>query len=191
MSASPTLVTPVIGAATGTSLNVSGGLTSATLNVSGAVTFTTVPTPANGGTGQSTYTDGQLLIGNTTGNTLTKATLTAGSGITITNGHGTITIAAGASGVFGLTAQTASASVTVVAGNLYPLDCTSGAGAVTFPASASVNDVFGLAIFGRNGWSVNTNGLNYYGTAYSALTGGDEGLTLFIYTGATRGWIDL
>jgi len=48
---------------------------------------------ANGGTGQTTYTDGQLLIGNTTGNTLSKATLTAGTGITITNGSGTITIA--------------------------------------------------------------------------------------------------
>ena len=31
-----------------------------------------------GGTGQTSYTDGQLLIGNTTGNTLTKTTLTAG-----------------------------------------------------------------------------------------------------------------
>lgn len=47
---------------------------------------------ANGGTGQSSYTNGQLLIGNTTGNTLTKATLTAGSGISITNGSGSITI---------------------------------------------------------------------------------------------------
>ena len=46
-----------------------------------------------GGTGQSTYTDGQLLIGNTTGNTLTKATLTAGTGISVTNGAGSITIA--------------------------------------------------------------------------------------------------
>jgi len=48
----------------------------------------------NGGTGQSVYTNGQLLIGNTTGNTLSKATLTAGSGVTITNGNGSITIAA-------------------------------------------------------------------------------------------------
>ena len=48
---------------------------------------------ANGGTGQTTYTNGQLLIGNTTGNTLTKATLTEGAGIDITNGTGTITIA--------------------------------------------------------------------------------------------------
>lgn len=49
---------------------------------------------ASGGTGQTTYTNGQLLIGNTTGNTLTKATLTAGSGVSITNGAGSITIAA-------------------------------------------------------------------------------------------------
>lgn len=57
----------------------------------------TVPV-ANGGTGQTSYTNGQLLIGNTTGNTLTKATLTAGSGVTITNGGGSITIAAASSG---------------------------------------------------------------------------------------------
>ncbi len=47
----------------------------------------------NGGTGQTTYTDGELLIGNSSGNTLTKATLTAGSNITITNGNGSIEIA--------------------------------------------------------------------------------------------------
>jgi len=53
---------------------------------------------ANGGTGQTSYTDGQLLIGNSTGNTLTKATLTAGSGITVTNAAGAITIAASGGG---------------------------------------------------------------------------------------------
>lgn len=53
---------------------------------------------AYGGTGQTTYADGELLIGNTTGNTLSKATLTAGSGVTITNGSGTIEIAATGSG---------------------------------------------------------------------------------------------
>jgi hypothetical protein len=61
-------------------------------NVTGTVAV------ANGGTGQTSYTNGQLLIGNTTGNTLTKATLTAGTGVTITNGSGSITIAASGSG---------------------------------------------------------------------------------------------
>lgn len=45
-----------------------------------------------GGTGQTTYTDGQLLIGNTATGGLSKATLTAGTGVTITNGNGSITI---------------------------------------------------------------------------------------------------
>jgi hypothetical protein len=47
-----------------------------------------------GGTGQTSYTNGQLLIGNSTGNTLAKATLTGGSNVTITNGAGSISIAA-------------------------------------------------------------------------------------------------
>lgn len=67
-----------------------------------------------GGTGQTSYTDGQLLIGNTSGNTLTKATLTAGTNITITNGNGSITIAAtGGSGIsLGLGYAMASGNVT-------------------------------------------------------------------------------
>ena len=64
-------------------------------------TFSNIPfsalagtvTVAAGGTGQTTYTDGQLLIGNSTGNTLAKATLTAGTNIAITNGSGSITVA--------------------------------------------------------------------------------------------------
>lgn len=45
-----------------------------------------------GGSGQTSYTDGQLLIGNTTGNTLAKATLTGGTNLTVTNGNGSITL---------------------------------------------------------------------------------------------------
>ena len=45
-----------------------------------------------GGTGQTTYTDGDLLIGNTIGNTLTKAKLTQGTDLSITNGNGSISI---------------------------------------------------------------------------------------------------
>lgn len=45
----------------------------------------------NGGTGQSSYTNGQLLIGNTTGNTLTKATLTGTTNqVNVNNGGGSI-----------------------------------------------------------------------------------------------------
>lgn len=47
---------------------------------------------ARGGTGYTTYTDGQLLVGNSSNNSLSKATLTAGTGVTITNGNGTIEV---------------------------------------------------------------------------------------------------
>jgi hypothetical protein len=75
---------------------------------------------ANGGTGQITYTDGQLLIGNSSGNTLTKSTLTAGSNITITNGNGSITIAStggGSSGPVAESYQTISSNYSVTAGS--------------------------------------------------------------------------
>ena len=68
------------------------------ISVSGTtVALQTPVTAANGGTGQTTYTNGQLLIGNASGG-LTKANLTAGSNITITNGDGTITIASSGGG---------------------------------------------------------------------------------------------
>jgi hypothetical protein len=79
------------GTVTGTgNLTLGGTLSgvSLTSQVSGTLPF------GNGGTGQTSYTDGQLLIGNTATGGLTKATLTQGSGVTITNGNGTITIAA-------------------------------------------------------------------------------------------------
>jgi hypothetical protein len=80
-----------------TSVDVSGGTTGLTtsggpVTTSGTITLAGTLAVANGGTGQTSYINGELLIGNTTGNTLTKATLTAGTGITVTNGTGSITI---------------------------------------------------------------------------------------------------
>ena len=62
-----------------------------------------------GGTGQTSYTDGQLLIGKTDG-TLAKATLTAGTGITITNGDGSVSIASSGGTVTSVTATSPLAS---------------------------------------------------------------------------------
>ncbi len=94
----PTLSAPNLGTPTAGVLTLCTGLPMTT-GVTGTLAIT------NGGTGQTSYTDGQILIGNTVGNTLTKATLTAGTNITITNGNGTITIDS-TGGISGLTIGT-------------------------------------------------------------------------------------
>lgn len=63
-----------------------GNVTTGTWNASTIATN-------RGGTGQTSYVNGELLIGNTTGNTLTKTTLTGTANqISITNGAGSITL---------------------------------------------------------------------------------------------------
>ena len=91
------LTAPVATTLGGTGLTsfTSGGAVYA--SSTSALTTGTLPV-ASGGTGQTSYTDGQLLIGNTATGSLSKATLTAGSGITITNGNGSITIASSLAG---------------------------------------------------------------------------------------------
>lgn len=94
-------VTSVAGTGTVNGLTLTGTVTaSGSLTLGGTlsgVSLTSAVTGTlpigNGGTGiTSTPTNGQLLIGNGTG--YTAATITAGSGISVTNGTGTITIAA-------------------------------------------------------------------------------------------------
>jgi hypothetical protein len=92
----PTWLT-ITGAGTVTSVDGSGGSTGLTLTggpITGAGTLTIGGTLAitNGGTGLSgAPTNGQLLVGNGTGYTLTA--ITAGSGVSVANGTGSITIA--------------------------------------------------------------------------------------------------
>jgi len=86
------------------SVGVSGGSTGLTftggpITSSGTVTMTGTLSAENGGTGVlPPYSNGQLLIGDGVDNDWKKATLTAGSNITITNGPGSITIAATGAG---------------------------------------------------------------------------------------------
>lgn len=76
---------------------VSSSLTSVGTIGTGVWNGTTIGT-GYGGTGiAGGYANGELLIGKTDG-TLAKATLTAGSGVTITNGNGSITVNATGTG---------------------------------------------------------------------------------------------
>jgi hypothetical protein len=96
-----TLVGPNTAATTSLTLpSVDGSSGQAlTTNGSGTLAFSTLGV-AGGGTGiTSAPSNGQLLIGN--GTNFTASTLTAGSGVSISNGAGSITISSSGSGAFG------------------------------------------------------------------------------------------
>jgi hypothetical protein len=132
------------------------GLTPAA-GTTGAVTLAGTLTEANGGTGETAYANGQLLIGNAAGG-LTKATLTAGSNVTITNGDGAITIASTGGGG-GATTQmdvyTTTQTITIPAGAkmLYAWACGGGGGGGSGTFSDGVNAPGGG---GASGGSVNS-----------------------------------
>jgi len=137
-------------------LDYAGSITSATWNGNAIQ-------PNRGGTGQSTYTDGQLLIGNSTGNTLTKANLSAGTGISITNGGGSISIA---STITQYTDALARASIS--------LTTTGSSGAATYNSTTGVLNIpqyIGVvtSVFGRTGAVVATEG-DYSLTQLSDVT---------------------
>ena len=95
------------GSGTVTSVDVSGGTTGLTtsggpVTTSGTITIAGTLAVANGGTGLTTTpANGALDIGNGTG--FTRTTLTAGTGVAITNASGAITIASSVTPVTSVT----------------------------------------------------------------------------------------
>jgi hypothetical protein len=136
---------------TGTSMNVTTA-THASANIttlSGtnfsatSLTLTNPLTNSQGGTGLSTApTNGQLLIGNGSGYTL--STLTAGTGLSVTNATGSITIAASGGGLPTVTV-TASTAITAAANFHYILTAATAA-TVTLPASPTISDTIYVTV---------------------------------------------
>ena len=137
-----TITTP----GTNTQILISNGTTLTPQTVSGDITITntgvvavnsvTGTIPVNkGGTGQTSYTDGQLLIGSTSGNTLVKSTLTAGTGISIVNAGGSITVAS--SGSTATTTKTANYTILTSDSTIF-VNSTGGAFTLTLPNPSTI-----------------------------------------------------
>jgi hypothetical protein len=140
-------------------------------------------TAVNGGT----PTIGQLLIGNGTG--LTRSTLTAGTGIAITNGTGSITIAASGGGLPAVVV-TASTAITAAANFHYVLTAATAA-TVTLPASPTLSDTIYVTV--GNGLVTNVisrNGKNIQGLAEDVTLDNPYASVQLRFTNdATEGWV--
>ena len=124
------------------------------IDSSQVVTLANALLETSGGTGESSYTDGQLLIGNSLDNGLDKATLTAGSGVSIVNGNGSVTISASGGGYSWIevtgTSDDLDPSTGFIANN-------AGLVTLTLPATCSVGDTFRVVGKGTGGWSIAQN----------------------------------
>lgn len=155
----------------------------------------TLPT-ANGGTGQTTYSDGQLLIGNGSTGGLSRANITAGANVTITNGPGTITIAASGGSGGGGTVTSVSGTGTVNGLTLTGLVTTTGSltlgGTLSgVSLSTAVTGTLAAANGGTGQSSYSTGDLLYAsgGTALSRLAAVATGNVLTSSgTGAAPAW---
>jgi trimeric autotransporter adhesin len=143
---------------TASQVDVSASTGSVTLSLPATINVNTTGTAANvtgvvavlnGGTGQTSYTDGQLLIGNSTGNTLTKSTLTAGTGISITNGAGSITINATNAGA--VTSVTGTSPIVSSGGATPNISLASGYGDTQNPYASKTANFFLAAPNGTAG----------------------------------------
>jgi hypothetical protein len=139
-------------------------------------------TAVNGGT----PTIGQLLIGNGTG--LTRSTLTAGTGIAITNSTGSITIATSGGGL-PTVEVTASTAITAAVNKHYVLTAATAA-TVTLPASPTISDTIYVTV--SNGLTTNVvarNGQNIQGIAEDLTLNATYASVQLRYSDATEGWV--
>lgn len=133
------------------SVNASGGstgmsFTGGPVTTSGTLTLTGTLGVANGGTGLSaTPANGQLNIGNGAG--FTRATITAGTGITVTNGAGSIQISTSGGG---------SGSVTSVNVDGASTGLTFTGGPVTTSGTITLGGTLGVAYGGTGGTTAAT-----------------------------------
>lgn len=116
-------------------------------------------------------TDGQLLISDSTGANPVWASLTPGTGISITPGANTITIAATGS----ITWTPETTAFAIAGGNGYICNHAVTRVVGTLPATAAVGDVFEITNIGAAGWKIAQNASQYINFGNSTTTVGTGG----------------
>ena len=120
----------------------------------------------------TTLDDGEILIGST-GGAASAATLTAGTGISITNAAGSITIASSAAGFAWI--ENTSSTVAMAVNTGYINSPASGSVVYTLPTTAAVGDVIEIVGNSGSGFSIaqNSGQSIRFGSSVSATgTGG-------------------
>lgn len=180
-TADPTWVTP----AAGTGLSITTNATTLSYALSTPVSV------ANGGTGASTFTahsvllgqgtsaitalgvatNGQLIIGSASADPV-LATLTAGTGVSITNGAGSITINAVGSGVTWNEITGTSASMAVNNGYIAN---NAGLVTLTLPTTAAQGSTIYVTGKGAGGWKIAQNASQLINIGTATTTTGTGG----------------
>jgi len=128
-------------------------ITAISVDYLGEVTFSSPLPVGSGGTGiTTTPSNGQIPIGN--GTNYTAATLTAGPGVSIANGAGSITISGTGSGI-GWTEVTGTTQA-MAPDNGYVAN-NAGLVTLTLPVTASFGTVINVVGKGAGGWQINQN----------------------------------
>ena len=167
LASNVTGVLPIANGGTGAASSPAApfALKGANSDITSLTGLTTALSVGQGGTGQTTYTDGQILIGNTSTTGLAKTTITAGTGISVTNGAGAITIASTASG--GPT------------GAFTGMEVFNSPG--TFTSPANTTSIYVIAAAGGGGGGGAGNGFNPENTGKSGQNGGGGAIGVGVF----------
>lgn len=153
-----------------------GGTGVATFNTDGVVISNTTST---GALNALSLTNGQIVIGSSSG-APTASTISAGSGISVTNGANSITITASGSSAF--TWVGATSLTNMLPNHGYLCDCSAGSFGLILPSSPSIGDRYIVTIVktsGANTVFINNNSSQFiqYGNVSSTVTTGYIELT--------------
>lgn len=153
---------------------VNGVLYASASNVVGQVTAANRATLVSGTGGapiwSNSMADGQVIIGSTAGQPQAAA-LTAGTGISVTNGANTITIASSTTGG-GLTWATIAGTTQAATVNTGWIPTNVGLTTITLPATAAIGSVISVQGQGSGGWTIDAPGSQIIHVGSTATSAG-------------------